>query len=109
MVISAFLTAYDAYLAFDNFKKDSETVGTLAAFCAIMTFISLTIIVICRLKKVSTQLYIHVAIMMECVVYWTTYSIFLYSGGTGGTSVFLIFTAVPVAFYFYNMFLLYYH
>ena len=104
MVISAFLTAYDAYLAFDNFKKDSETVGTLAAFCAVMTFISLTIIVICRLKKVSTQLYIHVAIMMECVVYWATYSIFLYSGGTGGTSIFLIFTAVPVAFYFYNMF-----
>ncbi|MCR5594951.1 MAG: response regulator [Lachnospiraceae bacterium] len=46
----------------------------------------------------------HIAIIIMCFVYWVTFMWFLYSGGAGGSSIFLIFLAGPVCFYFFNLF-----
>jgi len=46
----------------------------------------------------------HLAINIQCFVYWITFTFFLYTGGTEGTSIFLIFVAVPVVYYFFNLF-----
>jgi signal transduction histidine kinase len=37
-------------------------------------------------------------------VYWITFTFFLYTGGTEGSSIFLFFVGVPIVFFFFNLF-----
>ena len=104
IIIYAFLVPYCIYLSADNFRHGSEMIALLAAFCATMTAIALGLLCICRFGKNPPMTLMHISIIIQCFVYWFTFGVFLYTGGTGGTSIFLIFAAAPVCFFFFNLF-----
>ena len=104
LVIYSLLVPYCAYLCIDNFTHGNRMIGTLALFCAIMTGVATAFLSICRFGKKPHRILMHIAIIIQCFVYWFTFGVFLYTGGTGGTSIFLIFAAAPVCFFFFNLF-----
>ena len=104
IIIYSLLVPYCIYLCIDNFLHGVYTIGLLALFCAVMTAIALILLSICRFGRKPRKLLMHIAIHIQCIVYWFTFGWFLYTGGTGGTSIFLIFAAAPVCMYFFNLF-----
>ncbi len=104
IIIYCVLVPYCVYLCVDNFMEGSRMIGLLALFCAVMTSIATTLLAICRFGKKPRKSLMHTAIIIQCFVYWFTFGVFLYTGGTGGTSIFLIFAAAPVCFFFFNLF-----
>ena len=100
IIIYCLLVPYCAYLSIDNFTHGNRMIGLLALFCAVMTAIATTFLCICRFGKKTRKPLMHIAIIIQCFVYWFTFGVFLYTGGTGGTSIFLIFAAAPVCFFF---------
>ena len=104
IIISAFLAIYCIYLSVDNFIKGSNMIGFLALFCSVMTAITMVLLSVCKFGKKPRKILMHSAIIIMCFVYWFTFGVFLYTGGTGGTSIFLIFLAAPVGFLFFNLF-----
>ncbi len=104
IIIYTFLVPYCIYLSVDCFRPGSDRIGLLAAFCAAMTAIAVSLLCACRFVKNAPKVLMHIAIIIQCFVYWFTFGVFLYTGGTGGTSIFLIFAAAPVCFFFFNLF-----
>ena len=104
IVIYSFLVLFCIYLCTDNFVHGVPSIGLLALFCAVMTSIALAVLVYCKYGKHPRMILMHIAVIIQCFVYWITFSIFLYTGGTGGTSIFLFFAAAPACFYFFNLF-----
>ncbi len=104
ILIFAVIVLYCVYLSFDNFINGSDMIGMLAMFCAIMTAIALSLLSACKFGDKPHKALMHIAISLQCIVFWFTFGEFLYTGGTGGTSIFLIFASAPVAFYFFNLF-----
>ncbi len=104
IIIYAFLTLYCIYLSVDNYVHGNRMIGMLALFCAVMTGISLILFMIYRFGKNRHKALMHIPIIIQCFVYWFTFGMFLFTGGTGGTSIFLIFAAAPVCFFFFNLF-----
>jgi signal transduction histidine kinase/FixJ family two-component response regulator/HPt (histidine-containing phosphotransfer) domain-containing protein len=68
-----------------------------------MTAIAIVNFSICKFGKKKRRWLMHLAINIQCVVYWITFVFFLFTGGTEGTSIFLFFVAVPVVFFFFNL------
>ena len=104
IVIYSFLVLLCCYLCADNFIHGVPSIGLLALFCAVMTAIALAVLVYCKYGKHPRMIFMHIAVIIQCFVYWITFTIFLYTGGTGGTSIFLFFAAAPACFYFFNLF-----
>ncbi len=104
IIIYAVVVPFCIYLCVDNFLRHDYLVATYAFFCALFTAIAIVNFSICKFGKKKRTWLMHVAINIQCVVYWVTFTFFLYTGGTEGTSIFLIFVAVPVVFYFFNLF-----
>ncbi|MCR5655650.1 MAG: response regulator, partial [Lachnospiraceae bacterium] len=104
IIIYSFLVVFEVYLFVYNLLTDNNAVAYFALFCTVMTAIALTLLCICFYGKKPHKYMMHVAIINQCFVYWITFAWFLYSGGTGGTSIFLLFMAAPVCFYFFNLF-----
>ena len=104
IVIYSFLVLFCIYLCIDNYVHGVPSIGLLALFCAVMTSIALAVLVYCKYGKHPRMILMHIAVIIQCFVYWITFSIFLYTGGTGGTSIFLFFAAAPACFYFFNLF-----
>ena len=98
------LPFYCAYLCYDNMRRGVISIGLLALMCTITTAIALCILIHCKLTNKPHKLLQNITIIVMCFVYWITFGIFLYTGGTGGTSIFLFFAAAPVCFYFFNLF-----
>ena len=105
IAIYTFLTLFCIYLSVENYIRGIPSIGLLALFCAVMTAIAVGIMTYCKLGKHPRRMvFMHIAVIIQCFVYWITFSIFLYTGGTGGTSIFLFFAAAPACFYFFNLF-----
>lgn len=104
IIIYAVVVPFCIYLCVDNFIRHDYIVAVYAFFCALFTAIAIVNFSICKFGKKKRTWLMHVAINIQCVVYWVTFTFFLYTGGTEGTSIFLIFVAVPVVFYFFNLF-----
>ena len=104
IAIYTFLVLFCVYLSAENFIRGVPSIGLLALFCAVMTAIAVGILTYCKYAKNPRRVFMHVAVVIQCFVYWITFSIFLYTGGTGGTSIFLFFAAAPACFYFFNLF-----
>ncbi len=105
IAIYIFLTLFCIYLSVENFIRGIPSIGLLALFCAVMTGIAVGIMTYCKFGKHPRRMvFMHIAVIIQCFVYWITFSIFLYTGGTGGTSIFLFFAAAPACFYFFNLF-----
>ncbi len=104
IIIYSFLVLFCVYLCIDNFRLGNPSIGLLALFCAVMTAIALSVLAYCKYGKHPRTVFMHIAVIIQCFVYWITFSIFLYTGGTGGTSIFLFFAAAPACFYFFNLF-----
>lgn len=104
IIIYAVVVPFCIYLCVDNFLRHDYLVATYAFFCALFTAIAIVNFSICKFGKKKRTWLMHIAINIQCVVYWVTFTFFLYTGGTEGTSIFLIFVAVPVVFYFFNLF-----
>ena len=104
IIIYAVVVPFCIYLCIDNFIRHDYVVAIYAFFCAFFTAIAIVDFAICKFGKKKRTWLMHVAINIQCVVYWVTFTFFIYTGGTEGTSIFLIFVAVPVVFYFFNLF-----
>ena len=83
IIISAFLAIYCIYLSVDNFIKGSNMIGFLALFCSVMTAITMVLLSVCKFGKKPRKILMHSAIIIMCFVYWFTFGVFLYTGGTG--------------------------
>ncbi|MBE7071002.1 MAG: response regulator, partial [Ruminococcaceae bacterium] len=90
-------------LCVDNYIHGNMLVAKFAAFCAVMTATAIVCFSICKFGKKKRIWLMHLAINIQCVVYWITFTFFIYTGGTEGTSLFLIFISVPVVFFFFNL------
>ena len=105
IAIYTFLTLFCIYLSVENYIRGIPSIGLLALFCAVMTAIAVGIMIYCKFGRHPRRMvFMHIAVIIQCFVYWITFSIFLYTGGTGGTSIFLFFAAAPACFYFFNLF-----
>ena len=105
IAIYTFLSLFCVYLSVENYIRGIPSIGLLALFCAVMTAIAVGIMTYCKFGKHPRRMvFMHIAVIIQCFVYWITFSIFLYTGGTGGTSIFLFFAAAPACFYFFNLF-----
>ena len=104
LLIFSVIVLYCVYLSIDSFLKGSDMVSLLALFCAIMTAIAVALLSVCKFGDKPRKALMHIAITLQCIVFWFTFGEFLYTGGTGGTSIFLIFASAPVAFFFFNLF-----
>ncbi len=98
------LALYDAYLCFDNIRRGESSVAIFAFVCCFSSLFALALLSVSRFSDKPNKALVHIPIVIECFVYWSTYAFFLYTGGTGGTSIFLIFATPPIVFYFFNLF-----
>ena len=98
IIIYSVVVPFCIYLCADNYIHGNILVARYALFCAVMTAFGIMCFSICKFGKKKRRWLMHVAINVECFVYWITFAFFLYTGGYGGTSIFLLFVAVPVVF-----------
>lgn len=103
IIIYSVVVPFCIYLCADNYIHGNIHVARYALFCAVMTAFGIMCFSICKFGKKKRRWLMHVAINVECFVYWITFAFFLYTGGYGGTSIFLLFVAVPVVFFFFNL------
>ncbi len=103
IIIYAIVVPFCIYLSVDNYIHGKPVVARYALFCAVMTAIAVVNFSICKFGKKKRDWLMHLAINIQCFVYWITFVFFLYTGGTEGSSIFLFFVAVPVVFYFFNL------
>ena len=103
IIIYAIVVPFCIYLSVDNYIHGKTVVARYALFCAVMTAIAVVCFSICKFGKKKRDWLMHLAINIQCFVYWITFVFFLYTGGTEGSSIFLFFVAVPVVFYFFNL------
>lgn len=103
IIIYSVVVPFCVYLCADNYIHGNILVARYALFCALMTAFGIMCFSICKFGKKKRRWLMHVAINVECFVYWITFAFFLYTGGYGGTSIFLLFVAVPVVFFFFNL------
>ena len=103
IILYSMVVPFCIYLSVDNFLRNKPLVAYYALFCAIMTAIATICFAICKFGRKRRRWLMHLAINIQCFVYWITFFFFLYTGGTEGSSIFLFFLAVPVVFYFFNL------
>ena len=103
IILYAMVVPFCIYLCVDNYIHGNTLVARYALFCAVMTAIAITSFSICKFGKKKRRWLMHLAINIQCVVYWITFTFFLYTGGTEGSSIFLFFVAVPVVLFFFNL------
>lgn len=103
IIIYSMVVPFCVYLCVDNFIHGKPVVAYFALFCAVMTAIAVVALSICKFGKKNREWLMHLAINIQCFVYWITFVFFLYTGGTEGSSIFLFFVAIPVVFYFCNL------
>ncbi len=104
IIILAVLVLFCIYLSLDNYFRGDYLVAKYALFCAVMTAIAVMNFCICKFGKKKRPWLMHLAINIQCIVYWITFTFFLYTGGTEGSSIFLFFIGVPIVFFFFNLF-----
>lgn len=103
IIIYSIVVPFCIYLSVDNYIHGKMIVARYALFCAVMTAIAVINFSICKFGKKKRDWLMHLAIQIQCFVYWITFVFFLYTGGTEGSSIFLFFVAVPVVFFFFNL------
>ncbi len=103
IILYSMVVPFCLYLCIDNYFRGNLVVARYALFCAVMTAIAIVNFSICKFGKKKRRWLMHLAINIQCFVYWITFFFFLYTGGSSGTSIFLFFLAVPVVFYFFNL------
>ena len=103
IILYSVVVPFCIYLCVDNLIRGDLLVARYAFFCAFMTAIAIVLFSICKFGKKRRRWLMHLAINIQCFVYWITFCFFLYTGGTSGTSIFLFFLAVPVVFFFFNL------
>lgn len=103
IIVYSVVVPFCIYLCVDNYVHGKPLVARFALFCAVMTAVAIVNLSICKFGKKRRRWLMHVALIIQCLVYWITFTFFIYTGGTGGTSLFLIFLAVPVVFFFFNL------
>jgi len=103
IILYSMVVPFCIYLCVDNYLRGSMLVAKYALFCAVMTAFATICFAICKFGKKKRRWLMHLAINVQCFVYWITFYFFLYTGGSSGTSIFLFFLAVPVVFFFFNL------
>ena len=94
IILYSMVVPFCIYLSVDNFIRNKPLVAYYALFCAIMTAIATICFAICKFGKKRRRWLMHLALNIQCFVYWITFFFFLYTGGTEGSSIFLFFLAV---------------
>ena len=97
------MTLVCLYLCIDNFIHDTPEVGRVALACGLVTAAGTGIYHFYERKGPRYRALLYFGIFMEACAYWAVFAYFLYTGGTGGTSIFLFFIAGPACFFSYNL------
>ena len=108
IIMDVIMVVYCIFLCFDCYRKGNPSIGNLALFDAVAVSLTLPVffVQIFRKKPQTGLLKVltHGAIIFHCLVFWNSFAVYFYTGSMGGTSIFLIFIAAPIGFYFYNLF-----
>ncbi len=104
IIVYSLVVPFCVYLCVDNYIRGDFRVADYALFCALLTAVAVIILIICKFGKKERPWLMHIALNIQCIVYWITFLFFLYTGGTDGSSIFLFFLAPPVVFFFFNLF-----
>ncbi len=108
IIMDVIMVVYCIFLCFDCYRKGDPSIGNLALFDAVAVSLTLPVffVQIFRKKPQTGLLKVltHGAIIFHCLVFWNSFAVYFYTGSMGGTSIFLIFIAAPIGFYFYNLF-----
>ncbi len=106
--MAATMAAYSVVLCFDCFKKGVPSTAYLALFDAVATSCTIPLLLTVKRsrdpQRALMKVFLHFSIVFLCIIYWVTFAVFLYTGSMAGTSIFLIFIAAPIGFYFFNLF-----
>ena len=84
IIIYSIVVPFCIYLSVDNYIHGKIIVARYALFCAVMTAIAVVNFSICKFGKKKRDWLMHLAINIQCFVYWITFVFFLYTGGTDG-------------------------
>ena len=98
---------YSAILCFDCYRRGVPRTGNLALFDAVSVSLTLPIFILNKFVKkpnIILKVLLHLAVVFQCFVFWNAFAVFIYTGSMEGTSIFLLFIAAPIGFYFYNLF-----
>lgn len=108
IVMAAVMAIYSIVLCFDCYKKGVPSTAHLALFDSISTSCTLPFLLIIKRsndrENFRIKLLLHFCILYLCFIYWCTFAAFIYKGSMSGTSIFLMFIAAPIGFYFFNLF-----
>ncbi len=103
-LVYAVLLISEICLFIDNLRRGETFTGLVALFCAITPAITLIVLYVIRPPKRVCSITVNISVFINGLVYLLVFGWFMISGGNGGTSIFLVFMAAPVAFYFFNFF-----
>ena len=104
IIVYSLVVPFCVYLCIDNYIHGDYRVADYALFCALMTAVAVIILTVCKFGRKERPWLMHIALNIQCLVYWITFLFFLYTGGTDGSSIFLFFLAPPIVFFFFNLF-----
>ena len=108
IIMDAVMVVYCFILCFDCYRKGVPSTGNLALFDAVAVMLTLPVFFIAKFRKRPQNLLIKIlvnaAVLFHCCIFWNSFAVYIYTGSMGGTSIFLIFIAAPIGFYFYNFF-----
>ncbi len=103
-LVYAMLLISEVWLWIDNLRRGEILTGLVALLCAIAPAVTLIVLYVIRPSKRVCSITVNISVLINGLVYLLVFGWFMISGGTGGTSIFLVFMAAPVAFYFFNFF-----
>ncbi|SKB82892.1 Signal transduction histidine kinase [Lachnospiraceae bacterium] len=103
-LIYSLLILYDIYLWLDNFQRGIYSTGIVSLIGGSIPAITLVVLLGFRPEGRTQERIAYASIVVSSFVYWFIFGWFMFTGGTAGTSIFLVFMAAPVAYYFFNLF-----
>ncbi len=108
IIMDAVMVVYCFILCFDCYRKGVPSTGNLAFFDAVAVMLTLPVFFIAKFRKrpqnLLMKVLVNAAVLFHCCIFWNSFAVYIYTGSMGGTSIFLIFIAAPIGFYFYNFF-----
>ena len=108
IIMDVVIVVYCFFLCFDCYRKGVPSIGNLALFDAVAVLLTLPVFFVQKFRKFPQnrllKVLTHAAIIFHCLVFWNSFAVYFVTGSMGGTSIFLIFIAAPIGFYFYNLF-----
>ncbi len=104
IVACSFFALFGFYLTYDNFSRGNRFMGFLSLFTALGAALSMMLMMYCSRDGREHKRLTVFAVILLMIIYGVNCVVFVVYGGTGGTSLFILFLVPPAAFYCFNLF-----